>query len=359
MIPDNMESLHALPVGIIPVQGGVILKRGCTEFRIEGIGVEEVIRKVFAAAESPTGATRADLSTMFDHPERSTIDALIEQLVLRRLLVANVSPHKIAGEKESSEDIFFWHFASTQKDMAEHIGSKRIAILGANNLSRDILSALSLAGIKDIRFIDYLPLGNPNSPDILPLSTFPVAPDATVSTPDDFNGTLFDSLDCLIATSDFGFTPAMGDINRYCVSHKRHFLPVILHNMVGYVGPFVVADETPCYECLHRRMGSHLDEPELHLAIQAHSYATRHLVGAHPLMLSLLAQIAVFELLKCYGDTIPADFGTLIEVRLLASRMESRKVLKLPRCPVCGPLLTRPSTTLRKSMFTFAEPGEP
>jgi hypothetical protein len=70
---------------------------------------------------------------------------------------------------------------------------------------------------------------------------------------------------------------------------------------------------------------------------------------------SILADIAAVELMKFYGGVLQSSVGSLIEVNLLATKMTSRKVLKIPRCAVCSPLTARPPITPKKSLFLTSE----
>ena len=71
-------------------------------------------------------------------------------------------------------------------------------------------------------------------------------------------------------------------------------------------------------------------------------------------MASIIGNIAAFELIKYYSEALPfIKVGSLIEVNLLATELKTRKVLKIPRCPTCSSLMTRPSTTPYKPNFAL------
>ena len=85
------------------------------------------------------------------------------------------------------------------------------------------------------------------------------------------------------------------------------------------------------------------------------AFDTQTVVGFHPSMASILGNIAAMELTKFYSQAMPLwNVGKLIEVNLLATRMIPRKVLKLPRCPVCGPLQTHSAITPDKPFAHFS-----
>ena len=159
-----------------------------------------------------------------------------------------------------------------------------------------------------------------------------------------------ESLDCLVATSDFGGQSLLREWNQFCVERKRIFLPVVLQDQVGYIGPLVVPGETACFECLLARQNSHKPDRLPSRKIEEVAYEGQSVVGFHPSMAFVLGDIAAFEIIKFFSGALPGwNVGTLIEINLLSTRMTPRKVLKVPRCPVCSPLITRSPTSPNKA----------
>ena len=346
------KQLRSLPVQLIEFDGGVVLKRGCTEVRIGGDGVAHAVQLLLTAT-SNHGATRQEICQLFAPAEHSAIEHLIDELVARRLLVYCSAGEPLEEGLESSLDVFYWHFDARAPEVNERLNCQKIVILGVNSISQQLALSLSKSGVKNLRIVDHPALRNPcffDHTGRLKEGTWPIA----VRAPGEYGeGIAPESVDCLVVTSDFGRNPTLREWNGFCVEHRRHFLPVILHNVIGYVGPLVVPGETACFECLLARQNSHLENPEIHRVIEEATAEGQRVIGFHPSMPSTLAEVAAFELTKFYSGLLPGRVGTLIEVNLLATRMMGRKVLKVPRCPTCSPLNTRPSTTPRRSMFTL------
>jgi bacteriocin biosynthesis cyclodehydratase domain-containing protein len=347
MTENQNRKLYSLPVEVIPIQGGIILKRGCMELRIKGERVEDVLNSFLSLSRRPSGVTQEELCLQFGSPSHSGIERLIDQLILRRILVTDSTHTGEHTAQESALEVFYWHFDSTPIEAELHLANKTLVVLGAGTLSQSIVRSLSLAGFKDVRTIPHQVVDyDDNSRTVGGLVS-----DEPIST--ELFAHLPAAYDCLVMASDFGMSPAFHEVNRFCVEQERKFLPVTIQNMIGYIGPLVIPGETACYECLHRRIQSHLPDPETSRAIESHNFRQQRIVSHHPLMLSALADLAAFELLRYFSNVLDYEPGTLLEVSFLARRMESRRVLKLPRCPTCSPLMTRPSTTLNKAMFTF------
>jgi thiazole/oxazole-forming peptide maturase SagC family component len=123
--------------------------------------------------------------------------------------------------------------------------------------------------------------------------------------------------------------------------------------LIGYIGPLVIPSETACLECLKARQNSHLQDHVSRHAVEAVAFESQGYLGFHPSMAHILGDIAAFEVFKfCSGSLPSVNVGTLIEVNLLATRITTRRVLKVPRCPACSPLNTAPSVMAEKTSFT-------
>jgi hypothetical protein len=70
-------------------------------------------------------------------------------------------------------------------------------------------------------------------------------------------------------------------------------------------------------------------------------------------MASVLGDIAAIELTKFYSRALPLwRVGVVMEVNLLAGRIDARKVLRVPRCGACSNLIRRSSTSMIKGSLS-------
>jgi len=346
----------ALPTQVIETGEGVILKRGCTEFKISGAGAAEAVKKILARAGTG-GATREDIRNLFEPDAGPIIERLSEQLLNRRLLV----PCEEAGSSdapESSLDIFYWNFGETTSRVTERLNRRSLVILGVNGISRQMAVSFAESNVEHVRVLDHPNLRNLRFFDGAGRVKSDQWP-ASVKAPQDWSDGLDPrSFDCLIATSDFGGQEAMREWNAFCIREKRRFLPVVLQDLIGYVGPVVVPGETACFDCLRIRRNSQVEEKKRACPIESVAFEGQGTRGVHPVMASIVGNLAAFELIKLYSDALPfSTVGTLIEINLLATEVIARKVLKIPRCPTCSPLTTRPSVTPYKPTFDLPDAG--
>jgi len=354
----TIEKLRMLPVQLVETGDGVIVKRGCIEINILGEGAVDVVQAVIAATAAD-GATRDEICELFSAPDRPSVASLIEKLESRRILVSMAGLDRHDEGIEPSYDVFLWHFGEQAEQVSRRLAERRITIAGVNYVSRQLAVSLATSGAEQVEVVDYPTLRNLRLFDASrermtnQWPSFLKPPRPYEDWKDRFDA---ETPHCVVATSDFGGLQLMREWNHFCVSNKLHFLPVVLQDLIGYVGPLVVPGETACFECLRARQNAVMDQPEARRASEYFAFEQQAVVGFHPSMASILGDIAAIELTKLYGIRMPLwRVGTLIEVNLVAMQLKSRKVLKIPRCAVCSPLKTRSSVGLTTSSFALQQ----
>ena len=344
------EKLRALPVQVTDLpRGGAVIKRGRVEIRLHGDQAGDAVRAVLEAARQ--GASLEEIVARFAPPDHPSVEALVQHLMARRILVLESDLAPGAAEGESQLDVFYWHFGEPAHEIAQRFTRTRFRILGVNAISRRLAVSLRAAGAEDVEVLDHPWLRNPELFDDdggLAAGAWPGGLE-TPSPVGDRGDLDPGSLDCLVATSDLGDTRPLREWNELCLLHNIPFLPVLLQDLVGYVGPLVVPGETACYECLRSRQNSHLPDPVAHRA--AEDAPGRPVAGFHRFIASILGDVAAVELTKFFGLRPLSRIGTLLEVNLLGGEMTPRRVLKLPRCPVCSTLALTPSAPFTRAML--------
>ena len=332
------------------IEGGVIITRGATQFAVSGGRAIEIVPTVLAAA-SDGGATRREIIEAFAAPDREMVAKLIDDLVARSILVPAGSQPP-ADAIESSLDIFYWHFGQTASAAIGKMNEKPILVMGVNTISRRIAQSLGSLGVTNVEVVDFHILRNLRLYD----SNGCLSPgEWPLPEPQVYEGWAEDleigDYGCLIATCDFGGAHLMREWNRFCVENHMHFLPVVLDGFTGTVGPLVVPGETACYECLRLRENANLDAPEVQRVGESGAAERQAVTGFHPAMASVLGELAAMEICKMYGGGIPWRPNRLIEVNLMEPILISRRVLKLPLCPVCSPAVKTSAVYLDKDSF--------
>jgi bacteriocin biosynthesis cyclodehydratase domain-containing protein len=333
------EHLRALPFQVIELPAGVVLKRGCTEVSVEGENAALVVQ-VLCERLDGVGATRDELQATFAPGDRPAVGELVEFLLERRLL-APVGHAEHPGGDEAAADVFHWHFGLTTERVAAKVSRRGIAVVGVNRITRNLVRVLLEAGVDDVRVLDQAVLRNVAlfdgdarvNGDFWP-ATFP---DPMSFDRDADAGSQFRGVGCIVAASDFGGRQLLSPWNQACVERELHFLPIVLEDLVGWIGPLVVPGRTACLACLSARVNASLTHP-IRPVIERAAEGRRALAGAHPAMADLVGTVAAMELLKLYGGIRGWQVGRLIEVNLLTTSMTSHSVLRVPRCPACSAL---------------------
>jgi len=346
--PDDVR-LRALPVRLLHTDRGVIIKRSRTELLITGEGAGPAVQQILEVASD--GATRNEMARLFPASARAVVLELVDRLGERRLVVPE---DDLAGAREPEEaiDIFYWELGRRPEEVTGDLAQTSIAILGVNSISRQLAHALASSGATNVEVVAYPLLCNLRMLDgdgTLNHDEWPS--DVGVVEYSDWQPRAADA-DCLVVTSDFGGLDLIRRWNTYALRHDIHLLPVVLQDLMGYVGPLVIPHETPCYECLRVRENSHFQDAESQRAMEPCAAQTQSVAGFHPSMASILGDIAALELGRFYGRWAPPRVvGTLIEVNMLGPSMVTRPILKVPRCTACSPLMRTGTTNIRRDIF--------
>jgi bacteriocin biosynthesis cyclodehydratase domain-containing protein len=348
------EKLRALPMQVILHGQGVILKRGCTEFSVEGPEAVDVVGRILAVLREQE-ASPEQVFELFSTDYRPAVASLLEDLLLRGLLQPASAPYP---DHETNLDVLYWHFYAAPEVARARLARVQIVVLGVNHISRQLVPALSASGFSQVEVVDIPQLRNREFFDTDGL----VRPDqwpnlSSVQDGDGWEAGLDEAPPtCLVTTSDFGGTPVIARLNELSVRRNLHFLPVVLQNLIGSLGPLVVPGETACYECLLARENSNMAAADLKRAVQEFALDGQSIVAVHPSMASILGDIAAVELTKFYTLIPRWSVGTLVEVNLMIPSLVSRKVLRIPRCRVCSSMNSTSSATLTRLV---ADDGEP
>ena len=346
--------MRALPVELVPLESGLLIKRGWTEFVVSGDGARSRVEAVLRAAQDEL--TSEEICARFDEAERPAIAAFVEQLVARRILVPtteidSVAPARLDGALET----FYWQLGLDPRAVEAQVARVRVAIVGVNAISRELMLALRASGMTQLDVVDFELLRSVRLFDddgaLDPRSWPPAAPAPVPYAAWAAEHADGDDYACVVATSEFGGMHVLRQWNEFCVERGRIYLPVVQHESIGYVGPLVVPGEAACYECLRARENSAMDDPAERRLTEPVALATQSVAAVHPSIPSVLGQIAALELVKFLGRVSTRAVGTLIEVNLLEPSITRRRVLKIPRCAVCSPAKQQPAATPYRHEF--------
>lgn len=340
----SSERLITVPFQIIETYNSIIIKRGRIEVKISGDNIAEVLQTIIKKINNG-GATKAEICELFEEQHRPAVAMLIDGLVKRRLLIP---PTQQISKDETELDIFRWHFEDEVIGRIDDLKSKNIVIIGINSISYQLEKSLRNSGFERIIIVDYPMLRSTRFSGRLENPTFSTEP---VDYKKLENNIKPNDIDCVIATCDFGAIPQLRRWNEFCIEQNIIFLPIILQDLIGYIGPIVVPDQTACFECLLSRRNANIGNSDLNDLSEMTFFEMQKVIGYHPIMASILADIATMELIKFYGAIGGIlNVGKLIRINMLASQLDSHHIMRIPKCKTCSKLNKRPSTNLIKSI---------
>jgi bacteriocin biosynthesis cyclodehydratase domain-containing protein len=351
---DSETVLRAVPCQMMRTATGVTLLRGCLEIAITGTGAAAAVALLLEQCAG-TGKTKEHILQLFAEEQRPEIERLIDFLLKRRLLIQTDASAPVS-EAESALDLFYWNFATNSESVTSLLRAKQITIIGVNGISRQLAGSLRATGVDNVTFVDDPRLRNRLYFDQERLRDGVWPDDLPAPRPIDEWILSEENPGCIVATSDFGVTPALSYWNRYCVQQGTEFLPVVLDRLIGTVGPHTTPGETACYQCFRMREDSGRDQPDQYRQSEATALQRQFVDTVHPSMASMLGDIAALELVKYYGQLVPPRIRNLVELKTIPMEMRCRWVLKAPNCPICGRLEQRSTSNIETYAFFGENP---
>jgi bacteriocin biosynthesis cyclodehydratase domain-containing protein len=330
------ERFRLLNIQVAPFRNGVVIRRGAKRVFVEGDGVKESLEYLIDNARGSSGVTIEELVQQAPPKIQATLTKLAAVLQDRRMIIkipAGAEPEP--ADSTDLEEVFYWTFGTTPGRVAASLAEKTVTIIGANTLGAALVSMLKSCRFQKIEWVDHILFRNRCLFDQNEKFTGAAGQSEPISFESWSDPNIMP--DCLVVVSDFGGLSMMREWNEFCVTHNVPFLPVVMQDMSVFLGPMTVPGQTPCFECYWRRQNSNLDEPELARATEAGAFLAQGGSGFLPPMVHIAAGLASMELLRYLSQELPVgNIGRVVEMDLMEPALTRRKLLRLPRCPVCS-----------------------
>jgi bacteriocin biosynthesis cyclodehydratase domain-containing protein len=303
---------------------------------VEGDDVKESLEQLIDNARGSSGVTMEELVQQAPAKIQATLTKLAAILQDRRMIMKMPEGMEPApADSTEEEDVFYWTFGTTPGRVAASLAEKTVTIIGANTLGAALISMLKSCRFRKIEWVDHILFRNRS------LFEDKEKFAGVAGQPGPISFEAWSDLnvmpDCLVVVSDFGGLSMMREWNEFCVTHNVPFLPAVMQDMSVFLGPMTVPGQTPCFECYWRRQNSNLDEPELVRATEAGAFLAQGVSGFLPPMVHIAAGLASMELLRYLSQELPVgNIGRVVEMDLMEPALTRRKLLRLPRCPVCS-----------------------
>jgi bacteriocin biosynthesis cyclodehydratase domain-containing protein len=146
-------------------------------------------------------------------------------------------------------------------------------------------------------------------------------------------------------------------VNRHCIRQETPWLLATIDGNHGLVGPLFVPGHTACYNCYQSLAWAATPSPVMaqryrqHLLQRGASSFFAGLPGFAQLVAGYTSLATVHFLLRQTSFAL----GTVVALELNDMTVDIEKVLKLPRCPVCGAVGSPPSPPFSGEVVTRYE----
>jgi bacteriocin biosynthesis cyclodehydratase domain-containing protein len=340
--------LHSIPIQLVELEDGVLMRHGLLQMHVNGEGLKPFF-DLFLLLTQGEGIIRSELAQLmlprFPGISSEGFNQIVDRLLAARLLQVGPATN---DKVPSSLGTFLWNY---QSDGRNQFADAQVVLLGVNEITRRLLTALLASGIRNIEVVDEPMLRNSryfHSDGELDVEAWDNTTPICFERWEQEGGGQRASL--IIAACDFGSQHELRCWNRYALQYGVPFLPILLTDHVGQIGPMVIAGAGPCLECLRARQNSNVSDPVMFRAAEHGACSAQNSIGYHPSMASVLGDIAAVEVAKhLMGKNTRTSIGTLIEVDLMTPALINHKVLKIPRCQICGTTDRISSARLSKS----------
>lgn len=313
---------HARGVAVVPVgDHRFLLKRGVTQLLV--FGSEAGVASALIGLLDGTREEDEAIAALPEH-QQPVARKLLDALNARRLLTREEDS---CGHSDPNQRAFYTNFGPVGRTAPGALADAHAVIHGSGVVTRQLVGALLELGLGRVTAVEDPDLrGTPGEwlrDDRL---------EVLEAAPNELSG-----VDLLVAADDHGREESLVAVGRRALAAELPFLPVWLADMVGYVGPLTQRYETACLRCYLLRVDSNAKSLEVRRALRAND-AHGDAAGFLPPMAAVVAQIAAIQIaLQLTGLRLADAVGHSIEISLVSFRSTVRRVLKVPRCPDCGP----------------------
>lgn len=284
----------------------VALKRGVSEVRLGLPGLSAVLERLDALADGSRG--EEDLVAAFEPDEQPQV---------RRLVTALRSRGLLRPDGPDDPAVAFWRtMAPFAADPTARLAAATVLVIGTGAVADATAAALTACGVGAVDRSSAAPdLDGPNgrSPAVL----------------------------WCVASESASARSALLSAAGAALTAGVVLLPVWLEDLVVRVGPMTHPYDTACLQCLLLRLDANDAQRELHRRLRAETGAGVEGAGHLPPMSSIAGQVAAMEIVKQLAGLPVSSVGHVIELGLVPYRSAVRRVLRVPRCPLCSGVADR------------------
>lgn len=291
------------------------------------------------------GPWKGPILTLTDHDEEDIIERILELIdgethiddilgafhhdnkgEVARALAQLADKHAIHSAEDYEEDATYHHTAlkpfQATEEYTNNITTDSVAVIAASDIAAQLVSDVKGMQIESLTVSE--PVGS---------TTARAAIDVPV-TDDDVESVVSDN-DFVVYAAEQPYPELEKRINETAQETGTPWMPVQRIGYDGMVGPTIFPGKTACYECFTQRKLSNIVSYEKYKAYR-NAYEDTE-TETLPEFNRMLAGMAAMDLRHLFAHGVGYTAGRVIAVSSLDLNMHADRVLKLPRCDVCGP----------------------
>jgi bacteriocin biosynthesis cyclodehydratase domain-containing protein len=288
---DSRLSAHGLQIVRLGPDEAIV-KKGLSEVRCRLPGVADVLERVAELADS--GISEDILVESFPPRIKSEIELLVRGLRARGLF----------EKAEDHTDSFWLSVGALAPNASVRLSEASALVVGNGPLADSMASALVACGV------------------------------GHVDTGSDMPKT--EDCDLWCAAVEEPADPSLLVVAARALAAGVVFLPTWIDDLCIRVGPMTHPFDTACLRCYLLRADSNDPEREVHRLLRQQGNSDSCGAGFLPPMASVAGQIAGMEAVKYLSGLPVTTTGHVIEMSLVPFRCDVRRVLRVPRCPMCS-----------------------
>jgi bacteriocin biosynthesis cyclodehydratase domain-containing protein len=325
---------------VIPLDGSAVLIRSPDQgvrASIDGVDATELADRIRSL-----DGTRTIDAWRRGAPDNGGIDRLIRELVVRDVVrldppALNTSDaSRYVHPSDDSRDLqLFAHYHHDPNGCRQRLRSSRVVICGSGALTTTIQRDLRAVGIERVDLLSV-----PERKRAASGSAIATGIDR------DMVAAELRGVDLTIVCTASPRDPWADVVNDIALSEHLVWLPLLLFGASAFIGPLFVPGDGPCQQCVWAREQANWADPDitrLYFDRLARDHASLELYGSLPAFEALTSQWAVLEVTKVLSRfTVPVLLGSLLRIEFLRAGTELHRVVRLPRCPRCSPMVRSP-----------------
>lgn len=286
----------------------VVLKRGVSEVRLGLPGLSSVLDRIGALADGTRN--EEDLVAVFEPDDQPQIRRLVSALRSRGLLRPD--------GPDDPADAFWQTMAPFASEPIALLAAATVLVVGEGAIADATAAALIASGVGAVtRSAEAPGLVGPAAEPEPPATIWCVASESP------------SARSTLLAAATAALRSAVV------------LLPVWLEDLVIRVGPMTHPFDTACLQCLLLRLDANDPKRDLHRRLRAEAGDGVAGAGHLPPMTSVAGHVAAMEIVKQLAGLPVSCVGHVIELGLVPYRSDVRRVLRVPRCPLCSGIADR------------------